>query len=127
MKDEYKWYNSVQFNNREKITENWPSEREAVSKDPKLKPFIGMNVGGKKQVSTVIPPPVCDNTGQSNLQDLLLHNSSNSHQIGQSSIGFNSQQSHPDYGQSNSQIRNLKGELVRSNPSQNQLITSNIN
>lgn len=57
MKDDYKWYNSVQFNQRNKITENWPSERSAVNNDQKLKPFLGMSVGGKKPVATPQVPP----------------------------------------------------------------------
>ena len=121
MKDEYKWYNSVQFNTIDKITENWPTEKEVVDRDAKLKPFIGMNVGGKKQVSTVIPPPVCDTTGQSNLGNLL---SQNSH-LGNSTVRalFVGNGSQVNLSQNstifNSQIRNLKGEPVRQTTSPN--------
>lgn len=128
MKDEYKWYNSVQFNSREKITESWPEEREAVEKDTKLKPFVGMTVGGKKQVSTVIPPPTCDNTGQSNLRDLLQSNGSH---VQKESQQFNANTNgglKHDHGSTlwNSELRNLKGELTNSKHSQHQLISSNL-
>lgn len=121
MKDEYKWYNSVQFNTRDKVTENWPTEKEVVDRDAKLKPFLGMNVGGKKQVSTVIPPPVCDTTGQSNLGDLLFQNAP----LGNSShetlpIGNGSQLGQTQNSTNwNSQIKNLKGELVHQKTSRN--------
>lgn len=126
MKDEFKWYNSVQFNAREKITETWPTEREAVENDAKLKPFIGMNVGGKKQVATVIPPPVCDTTGQSNLGDLIPSNASHSKQT----ISFLLQGNGSSQGNNStnwdSQIRNLKGDIVFERSSNNELITSNL-
>ena len=121
MKDEFKWYNSVQFNAREKITENWPSEREAVHKDGKLKPFIGMTVGGKKQISTPIPPPNCDNSGQSNLGQLLLESGVKEFPANLSTVINASGPGKGYQGSSleNSEIRNLKGEHVRTHASQN--------
>lgn len=40
MKDDYRWYNSVKFNQRENLTKNWPEEKERIYNDERMVPFI---------------------------------------------------------------------------------------
>lgn len=42
MKDEYRWYNSVLFHEREKELQNWPEEKRKLLENEKLKPFMTM-------------------------------------------------------------------------------------
>lgn len=74
MKDDYRWYNSVLFNKRHEITDGWPSEQERMNNDWRLRPFEGMRVGGQKPVATPEADIQGDNTGNSNLNNLIESN-----------------------------------------------------
>jgi len=75
MKDDYRWYNSVLFNKRDQLTENWPSERERMDNDWRIHPFLGQKVGGQKPVATAKAPLTGNgDIGNSNLQDLISTN-----------------------------------------------------
>jgi hypothetical protein len=114
MKDEYQWFNSVQFNQRNKVTENWPAERAKVEQNPKLKPFLGMTVGGKKDVATPIPPPQEDSTGTSNLKQLVTSNYGLDHPIAKSGLnGTSPGAKGADCDcHENKSLVTLKGELI---------------
>ena len=40
MQADYQWYNSVLFNQRDELTENWPKVRDAINKDNRLKHLL---------------------------------------------------------------------------------------
>jgi ribosomal protein L15E len=67
MKDDYKWYNSVEFNHRHHLTKEWPNVQEIMENDKRLRPYQDMKVGGKKPVATPQVAPIIDTTGKSNL------------------------------------------------------------
>lgn len=40
MRDDYKWYNSVYFNQREEKMKNWPEEKCRLDNDERMIPHI---------------------------------------------------------------------------------------
>lgn len=40
MRDDYRWYNTVHFHKREKMTEKWPEEKDRIYNDERMIPHI---------------------------------------------------------------------------------------
>ena len=107
MKDDYRWYNSVLFNKRDQLTQNWPSEKERMNNDWRLKPFQGIQVGGKKPVATAEQPLIGDDAGKSNLNDLIVSNYGPIHPSG--IVAAPVMDGQPEAGHSDPTLTNIGG------------------
>jgi hypothetical protein len=82
-----------------------------MNNDPRLYPFQGIRVGGQKTVATAQDPIQGDNTGSSNLQDLVQSNFGGQAPNQNGSVQQSVDQSNTGIG-CKSGLRTLKGELI---------------